>query len=147
MEQLGNLLAEGDHGIVAIFLDVDNFKPVNDRYGHAAGDEVLVTVARRLHALVRESDLVARLGGDEFLVVGRGLDDVAIGALAGRLHDAINAPVSAGGAVINLRASIGIGPARRDDTPEQLLARADAAMYASKRRGDGAGPVVYADDL
>jgi diguanylate cyclase (GGDEF)-like protein len=145
MEQLRGLLADTDQGIAAVFLDIDSFKPVNDRYGHAAGDEVLVTIARRLQAVVRDGDLVARLGGDEFLVVARGLDAVNIGALATRLHNAINAPVSAGAVVIDLRTSIGVSLARRDDTPEQLVARADAAMYRSKRRGSDAGPVLDLD--
>jgi diguanylate cyclase (GGDEF)-like protein/PAS domain S-box-containing protein len=142
MEQLRGLLADGDRGIAAVFLDIDNFKPVNDRYGHAAGDEVLVTMARRLQAMVRDGDLVARLGGDEFLVVARGLDSLHSGALATRLHDAINAPVSAGAVMIDLRTSIGVSLARIDDTPEQLVARADSAMYECKRRGSEAGPVV-----
>jgi diguanylate cyclase (GGDEF)-like protein len=85
---------------------------------------------------------VARLGGDEFLVVARGLDSLHSGALATRLHDAINAPVSVGAVMIDLRTSIGVSLARIDDTPEQLVARADSAMYECKRRGSEAGPVV-----
>jgi diguanylate cyclase (GGDEF)-like protein/PAS domain S-box-containing protein len=145
MERLSNLLAEEHLGITAIFIDIDNFKPVNDRYGHAAGDEVLISLARRLKGLVRDGDLVARLGGDEFLVVGHGVDGAQSGAMAARLHKAINTPVTAAGETIGLRASTGVSPALPGDTPERLVARADAAMYECKRRGSDAGPVIYAE--
>lgn len=142
METLTALLEDGGASITAIFIDIDNFKPVNDRHGHAAGDQVLVTLARRLQGLVREGDLVARLGGDEFLVLGRGLDEGARAAVLTRLQDALNTPVSAGVCTIELRASVGVSLARSGDTPEELLARADAAMYECKRRGSRLGPVV-----
>jgi diguanylate cyclase (GGDEF)-like protein/PAS domain S-box-containing protein len=146
LEGLRTLLAEGDEGIVGIFVDLDHFKLVNDRYGHAAGDEVLVSVARRLQALVRNGDLVARLGGDEFLVVWREVGSVEGEAPATRLYQAVNAPVSVGGVTIDVHASIGFSPARPGDTPEQLISRADAAMYERKRRRGDAGPMVRAED-
>lgn len=133
--------AQGGDGFALVYLDLDGFKPVNDRHGHAVGDEVLRTVARRLrHALDRE-DLVARMGGDEFLVLLRGVERAAqAAAVARRLQATVEQPISVDGRSLTVGASTGIavhGPDGR--TPEDLLSAADQAMYAHKRRR-GASP-------
>jgi len=140
-ERLRTLLAERDAGGMSqaalLFLDLDGFKEINDTHGHAAGDRLLCTIAGRLEALVRRSDLVARLGGDEFaiLLVDAG-DRDAIAALAGRLLESIRLPVQIDGAACLVSASIGIGvyPSDAPD-PRALMARADAAMYRVKEAG------------
>ncbi len=123
--------------LALLFLDLDDFKPINDALGHAAGDELLVAVAERLRAAVRKTDAVARLGGDEFAVL---LSDVehpdTAGALAGKLVDRIGQPYMLSGRRIEVGVSIGISMYPRDGaTVDILLSRADAAMYAAKARG------------
>src|SRR5206468_3687471 len=121
-----------------LFIDVDAFKRVNDLYGHAAGDTLLVALSRRLVATVRPVDTVARLGGDEFVVVCEGIDEDTAIALGHRLAEAIGEPLDAGGLEHRLSASIGIalGTASRRD-PDALLADADAAAYRAKAEGHG----------
>ena len=118
-------------------LDLDGFKPVNDRLGHEAGDEVLVGVARRLEGLVRASDVVARLGGDEFVVVAAGLPgDTEARALGLKLLDAFRQPFRAGGQDCAVGLTIGYALAPLDGRDALgLLKRADAAMYAGKQAG------------
>ncbi|HUQ40175.1 MAG TPA: diguanylate cyclase [Acidimicrobiales bacterium] len=123
-----------------LYLDLDGFKPVNDRYGHAAGDEVLREVARRLESVVRATDVVARLGGDEFAVLCPGLTDPDILArLAGRMVEAVHRPIPIkGGHEVELAVSVGVAvapPSKR--SIEALLEAADGALYAVKQ--DGAG--------
>jgi diguanylate cyclase (GGDEF)-like protein len=129
----------------AVFIDIDNFKPVNDRLGHAAGDELLILVARRLKRLCRAVDVVARLGGDEFLLVCResGLPDQAA-AVARRVHGVFKDPFALPTTTVGLRASIGVALPQAGTTAEQLIRQADAAMYESKRQRDGE-PVLFAD--
>jgi diguanylate cyclase (GGDEF)-like protein len=119
-------------GPVVHFLDLNGFKPVNDRYGHAAGDFVLTEVARRLRATVRDTDTVARLGGDEFVVVSAAVDDIA--AVTARLRDAVAAPLHYDGH--DLRIGVSVGHASAADlehpTSDTLLAAADATMYREK---------------
>lgn len=117
-------------------LDLDRFKSVNDRYGHAAGDALLLEVARRLRRQVREGDTVCRLGGDEFAIVLPGCDAKCAGAIAGRIVAALQAPVETASAVLHPAASIGISLHPRDGADEEtLIAHADRAMYAAKRAG------------
>ncbi len=130
--------------IALLFCDLDDFKEVNDSLGHAAGDELLVTVARRLRACVRAADTVARLGGDEFAVLleGGGDDAEIIGR---RIADVVSRPFTVVGKRCRPRASVGLAlatPADRPGGAEMLLHHADAAMYAAKRQGHG-GLVVY----
>ncbi|MBV9803654.1 MAG: diguanylate cyclase [Solirubrobacterales bacterium] len=119
----------------ALFVDLDNFKQVNDLHGHATGDAVLVEIARRMHAAVRPGDTVARLGGDEFVAVCENIDQEAALAIGRRLRQAIQQPLSAGGVEHHLFASIGIAIGASD--PEALLANADAAVYRAKAAGRG----------
>ncbi len=118
-----------------VFIDLDEFKDVNDRSGHATGDDVLVEIGQRLRAAVRPADTVARFGGDEFVVVCDEIDLEGVVALARRLDAAIREPMTIGGAELRLTASIGIALGR--DAPEALLAEADAAVYRAKTAGRG----------
>ena len=119
------------------YLDLDEFKPINDRYGHDMGDQVLVVIAERLRRLVRGSDVVARLGGDEFVLILEGLDDPA--ALQSRLElvlESISEPVLVDELSLQVQASIGVTlyPQDRAD-PDTLLRHADQAMYLAKSEG------------
>ena len=124
------------HGefLVVTAVDLDGFKEVNDRYGHAAGDAVLREAARRLSSCVRSEDTVARVGGDEFVVVAElGMDGLPPERFAARLADAVNRPVDFSGRRLPCRATIGAVLASRGDTAAELLRRADEAMYERKR--------------
>lgn len=128
--------------LALLYIDLDNFKPVNDTMGHAAGDELLVAVAERLRDAVRSSDLVARLGGDEFVVLAdrlRGPADAEV--LAQRIADALEPPVLLAGVPVQVSASIGIAI---DDghTPDTLISDADTALYRVKH-GGRAGHEVF----
>jgi diguanylate cyclase (GGDEF)-like protein/PAS domain S-box-containing protein len=118
-----------------LFVDLDNFKDVNDAFGHAAGDAVLVELGRRLRTAIRPSDTVARLGGDEFVVVCEHVDAPTALALGGRLEAAIREPLEVGGITHRLTASIGVALGRTD--PDTLLGDADSAVYAAKAAGRG----------
>ena len=129
---------ERHHGYVAVlYVDLDRFKPVNDSLGHAAGDVVLRTVARRLQLAVRGIDTVARVGGDEFVVVCPSvLDDEDAVKVARRIAEAISDPIRINGERTIVTASIGIalGAASNQDADE-LVHAADVAMYQAKERG------------
>jgi diguanylate cyclase (GGDEF)-like protein/PAS domain S-box-containing protein len=129
--------AAADSARAAIFIDLDGFKAVNDTLGHAAGDELLTITAQRLQAVVRDKDIVGRFGGDEFLVMSPGTNEPEQAMkLAARLAEAVRGDVQLGGRTLAPRASIGVawsmGP--RPEA-EELVARADSAMYESKREG------------
>ena len=121
----------GETGL--LFIDLDNFKQINDLYGHRVGDELLAALGARLQAAVRPADTVARIGGDEFVVVCEHADEAGAVALADRLETAIAAPVSAGGVEHRLSASIGI--ALGHDDADTLIREADAAVYRAKAAG------------
>ncbi|GJG85764.1 hypothetical protein tb265_09450 [Gemmatimonadetes bacterium T265] len=130
-----------------LYLDLDGFKPINDTYGHAAGDAALQAVARLLRTTVREGDLVARLGGDEFAVFAGRLAHPGEGhVLTARLQAALaahNAEAEAAGRPWRIGMSVGVGEAEPGDDLDGLLARADAALYAVKvgrRAGARGGP-------
>jgi diguanylate cyclase (GGDEF)-like protein len=119
-----------------IYLDLDRFKPLNDQYGHAAGDAVLQAVAERWSQVVRAPDLLARVGGDEFVVVVQHLDnDPDVSALASRLVRAMETPFVVEGADIHLEVTYGVAIPTADVTAEGALATADQAMYAQKGFG------------
>jgi diguanylate cyclase (GGDEF)-like protein len=121
--------------VALLFIDLDSFKPVNDRFGHAAGDMVLIEVARRLVANTRETDTVARLGGDEFAVL---LEDVTVGEvveISDRILDALSEGVEVAGHEVPIGASIGIAYGDGSESGEALLRHADLAMYEAKGRG------------
>ncbi len=148
-ERVTRLIGDARGGLKApfalFFLDVDRFKTVNDSLGHAAGDELLVTIARRLESALRATDTVtrfgehtlARLGGDEFTVLVDGLhgpDDAE--AIAARLLRAVMQPVHVGGRDVVVSTSIGVVLSNeRYSSPEEMLRDADTAMYRAKARG------------
>ena len=122
-----------------IFLDVDEFKSINDRHGHAAGDAVLRELAARLRAGVRSGDVVGRIGGDEFVAICPDADIAAAESIAERILALMREPVDVGGRRVSASVSVGISLFQPDGgappTGEELLIRADAAMYASKGAG------------
>jgi diguanylate cyclase (GGDEF)-like protein len=127
-----------------LYIDLDDFKPVNDTYGHDAGDEVLVTVAHRLQSQVRAYDTVARLGGDEFVICAPGLTPTGLRDLAERVRAALAVPHHVHGQGTLVGGSIGAYLAPSGDTVADALNSADRAMYARKnarfpgnRRGRG----------
>jgi diguanylate cyclase (GGDEF)-like protein len=135
------------HGTTAavLFCDLDHFKGVNDALGHSAGDELLVTVAARLRAVLREQDTLARFGGDEFTVLAEDLATPAqAGLLAARVQEALALPVPLAGQVVHVGVSTGVVLARPTDVPETLLRDADIALYAAKE--GGRGRVAWFDD-
>lgn len=116
-----------------VYLDLDDFKPVNDRHGHAAGDAVLKAIAATLVRHVRASDVVARIGGDEFVVLLWNVTDTDAAAKASALEAAVYAtPVRWGASTLVVGASAGLSIIGPLDTSAEVLARADAAMYARK---------------
>ena len=125
------------HRIAVAFVDLDRFKQVNDTLGHAAGDELLRAVARRLSACVREADTVARLAGDEFTLLLPGLNYAEdVGAISRKLLDALRRPFVIGGQEVRVTSSGGIALYPEDgDNEEALLRSADTAMYRAKERG------------
>ncbi len=123
-------------------LDLDGFKSVNDSFGHAVGDELLVEVARRLRAVCRATDTVARLGGDEFALVVVDATEEQVVDVADRIMNALQEPVRAGGQTCWVSASIGVRFAARGQSAGVLLRDADTAMYVAKARGRG-GVQVY----
>jgi diguanylate cyclase (GGDEF)-like protein len=136
LDRLGSVTAAGT-AVAVLFLDLDDFKLVNDGWGHETGDHLLCEVADRLRAAVRPGDLVARLGGDEFTVL---CEDVAGDrealAIAGRLHAAFAQPFDIAGQRRHVRASIGcrVTTGSAGDA-EALLRDADVAMYQAKDKG------------
>ena len=128
--------ARRTHGSASLlFIDLDNFKEVNDGFGHATGDELLAAVAARLRRVTRDTDTVARLGGDEFVVLveNGSLADTS-GLLAERVQDVLRPPFNLGGREYLVSASIGIATTS-DGTAENLLQEADVAMYKAKSSG------------
>ncbi len=141
VDRLGHALSRAarveDLSVALLFLDLDHFKLVNDSFGHACGDAILMEAAARLRATVRPSDTVARFGGDEFVVC---CEDVRSGtetiSMAERILRAMREPFATSGQDLRLSTSIGIALATRtSDTPEALLRDADTALYVAKGAG------------
>ena len=129
----------GDMRLAVLFVDIDQFKKINDTHGHLIGDEVLQLVARRLEASVRTSDTVSRFGGDEYLVLLTEISQASDATLAAvKLLATIAAPSRVKDGTLRLSASIGIAvyPGDGLDTAT-LINRADEAMYRAKRQGGG----------
>ncbi len=146
-DRLGQALAatarSGLYGAI-FFLDIDNFKALNDTRGHDVGDVLLVEVAQRLRSVVREGDTVARQGGDEFVVLmedlGSGIDESAALAkqLGEKLREAVDRPIHLKGRDYHCTLSIGVGLLQAHDTVEELFKHADLALYQAKNAGRNA---------
>ena len=139
-DELREVLGSRSHGHRALlFIDIDDFKTINDTLGHEAGDEVLRQIASRLQSAVRDGDLLSRLAGDEFTILLRNVDTVDDAmAAATRIVNALNSPVMLDDLPLTISPSIGV--AMDDDvigSPGEFLRRSDLAMYAAKRRGPG----------
>lgn len=144
MERIDHELAvvrrHSSRQLAVIYLDLDHFKEINDTYGHGIGDQVLITVARRLNDTVREVDLVSRLGGDEFVVFVAHHDtdelEIAVAHLAERIIDSVAEPFMVAGEELCLTTSLGIAVAPSDSRDkDQLLEFADLALYQAKQQG------------
>ncbi len=138
MERVREQLARDHERVAVLFIDVDDFKTVNDSLGHGVGDALLVSVAERLLGCVRPQDIVARLGGDEFAVVLPNVDDpVADGrVVADRILRAFNLPVQAGAELVSVHLSVGVADGRQSGADgDELIRNADVAMYAAKSKG------------
>ena len=127
-------------GLIAVhYLDIDRFKPVNDTLGHQVGDTLLTAIANRLSGTVRENDTVARLGGDEFAIVQTGISESSHAAvLARRVLAQLSSPFEVAGHAVQVGVSIGIALSPTDGiTIDEILIKADAALYRSKTKGRG----------
>jgi diguanylate cyclase (GGDEF)-like protein/PAS domain S-box-containing protein len=137
IETLGAQSRRTGHELAVLFCDLDRFKDINDRHGHAAGDEVLRVTAERLRSVLRTSDdLAARIGGDELLVVlhgVRGMEDAL--TIAEKLRNAAAQPITTPSGPVSTTLSIGVTLAHPDETTDALVARADTAMYRAKQSG------------
>jgi diguanylate cyclase (GGDEF)-like protein len=132
-----------------LFADLDRFKLVNDLYGHAVGDELLMAVAERLMVALRPGDTLARLSGDEFVILCEDLDESAeVDAIAARVVEAVATPFDLSGISVAVTASVGIAfSGRGDQLSEQLLQDADTAMYQAKRQGGARHQIVDLREL
>jgi len=142
LDRLSHAMDRGDRGtdpVGVLFLDLDDFKAINDSFGHPAGDRLLVAVAERIRASTRPGDTVARFGGDEFAVlVESGAMPEAAEAVAERITEGLAGTFRIHANDVAMRASIGIALGRRpQETPDDLLRDADLAMYLAKRNGKG----------
>jgi diguanylate cyclase (GGDEF)-like protein len=129
--------ARGGHPLSVVMLDFDNFKGINDTYGHPFGDRTLIAVARACRDAVREPDFVGRLGGDEFAVGMPQTDGEGARQSAERIRAAVSnvsMPLPGGGA-LSITTSVGLAVLQNTDTLQSLLARCDRAVYEAKRRG------------
>jgi diguanylate cyclase (GGDEF)-like protein len=133
--------------LALLFLDLDDFKAVNDSFGHGSGDRLLVELAGRVRSSVRTGDTVARVGGDEFIVLlndVNGAQDAA--RVAAKVLDAVRAPFRLDGHEVSIGASAGVSVYPGDGTsPDELVRSADAAMYRDKQREATPGPVRHAE--
>jgi len=136
-----NRARRSDQRVAAFFMDLDEFKKVNDTLGHEAGDRVLVEAARRLSGLLREEDTVARISGDEFLVIVEGFAEVTeLRAVADKMLDAFRSAIAVDGREFMLTGSIGIAVFPQDGgSVDELMRSADTAMYHAKRDGGDSG--------
>jgi diguanylate cyclase (GGDEF)-like protein/PAS domain S-box-containing protein len=135
------------HPFALMFMDLDKFKEVNDNFGHASGDQLLLAAAERLTRAIRKSDTVARFGGDEFAILLSELPDKHIvSTLAQKLNQAMAQPFVVGDETVCISASIGAAIYPVDgDKPDDLMRKADAAMYSVKKRGGNGHQLHDAD--
>jgi diguanylate cyclase (GGDEF)-like protein/PAS domain S-box-containing protein len=139
MDRLGQAMAHAvrrEEAVGVLFIDLDKFKPVNDTYGHQAGDELLRQVARRITNCLREEDTVARLGGDEFVAMLPAILNVTdCVKVADKILDNLNQPFRIGELIVEISASIGVSLSKNGISAEALVKQADQAMYRAKADG------------
>jgi diguanylate cyclase (GGDEF)-like protein/PAS domain S-box-containing protein len=137
---------DASHSVGVFFIDLDDFKAVNDSYGHAAGDQVLREVGDRIRAVLRDDDTLARFAGDEFVLVRTEVDgELDADALATQVLTAVTRPLTVDGHIIELNASIGVALHEPPADGEQLLRDADVAMFQAKNLGRGRHVMFDAD--
>ena len=123
--------------VAIFFIDLDKFKPINDKFGHKAGDFVLKTVAQRVQKMIRKEDTLSRIGGDEFTIIMENIinvDDIVV--LSEKIIDVINKPINFQGKILTVSASIGVSISPDDSIhADTLLKYADDAMYLAKNNG------------
>jgi diguanylate cyclase (GGDEF)-like protein len=134
-ERVEAALEHGSGAAAVLFMDLDDFKTINDTLGHAVGDEVLAEVGRRVQRAVRPTDTAARLGGDEFAVLLDSIDRHGTEVVAESLLKTMRRPFALSGREVRLNTSIGIAPASTVRTADELLRNADVAMYTAKQSG------------
>jgi diguanylate cyclase (GGDEF)-like protein len=131
VDRIDRELAADPGDLAILFCDLDGFKPINDRLGHAAGDALLVAVADHLRAGLRGTDLVSRFGGDEFVIICRG--EGAADAMTDRIRAMVATEFTAAGEQVRIGVSVGVTHARPGDTTDDVITRADLAMYEAKK--------------
>ncbi|HEY2652528.1 MAG TPA: EAL domain-containing protein, partial [Solirubrobacteraceae bacterium] len=137
-DKVRETLSAGEGQLAVLFIDLDDFKTVNDSLGHSAGDELLISVASRLRSCLRPEDVVARLGGDEFAVMVEDARDAeeAATVVARRIMDTFGMPLAVGPETVSVYVSVGIATSQHSDTSaEELIRDADVAMYKAKTAG------------
>jgi diguanylate cyclase (GGDEF)-like protein len=139
MDRVEHTLKRRQGNAVVLFVDLDDFKPINDTYGHDAGDAVLVAAAERLRGSLRAADTAARLGGDEFAVLLVDIAEEHIGVVADRIIDNLLKPLEFEGGTLDVKASLGVATAKSGSgvDADELVRNADVAMYVSKHGGKG----------
>ena len=139
MDRLSMSLARANRGhrMALLYLDLDKFKPINDRYGHAMGDDVLKRVADKMQSVVRDTDTVARIGGDEFVIIQQDIKSASDAAkLATRVIAAVSERQFSNNVDVTVGVSIGIAFAPEDaDSADKLIQNADKALYNAKKQG------------
>jgi cyclic di-GMP phosphodiesterase Gmr len=135
-----HLAPESGGGCGLLFCDLDRFKEVNDRHGHALGDTVLVDAAARLSSLAAPGDLVARLGGDEFVIVCSDAEAGRLATLAAQVSTAFRRPFASPAGDLTIGVSVGYAVGDPGEAPDRLVARADHAMYGAKSRRRRSAP-------
>ena len=142
ISEINEALTDREADLGVLFFDLDDFKVVNDTLGHRAGDELLLTVAARLRATVRDQDRVFRFAGDEFVVLAHEVgDDAQALSVADRLREQVTLPVVIDGQTVSVGCSVGIVRASESSTAEEMVRDADVAMYRAKRSGKGSAAV------
>ena len=119
-----------------IYMDLDDFKPINDTHGHSVGDRVLCIIAERMLNCVRDTDTVARVGGDEFIALFPRLSDrIELGAKARSIAECVSQPIALGDTTVSVSVSVGLATYRPGEEHDELIMRADHAMYRAKMNG------------
>jgi diguanylate cyclase (GGDEF)-like protein/PAS domain S-box-containing protein len=139
LDQAIKLAHRRQDSLAVLFIDLDDFKPINDEYGHRVGDLCLLEFVRRLRGCLRESDTLARYGGDEFILLLQNEVDVAsVESIVRKLINVVSIPMRLDGVDIRISASVGVAfyPAH-GGSPDQLISQADYAMYRAKHQADG----------